>query len=104
MDWHELAKKKVTELRELGHEKGMQGTSAMTKDVLVEKLAELLGIDKPHLVADGEEKAKIKAKIRELKVKRQEALEAGDRVQLKRARRKINRLKRRIRRNAHLAR
>jgi hypothetical protein len=43
-------------------------------------------------------KSDLKQKIRELKVKRTAALEAHDSVQLARVRRRIQRLKRRIRR------
>ena len=43
------------------------------------------------------DKQALKAKIRELKTRRGEALEAKDREQLRRARRKIRRLKRRMR-------
>ncbi len=42
------------------------------------------------------DKAAIKARIRELKAQRDEALAAGDSVQLKRVRRKIHRLKRQL--------
>ena len=42
------------------------------------------------------DKAAIKASIRALKVERDEALSAGDSVQLKRIRRKIHRLKRKL--------
>jgi len=103
MDWHELQKKKVTELREMASEQGHSGTSGLIKDQLVEWLADKLGIERPHKVVSGMDKAGIKAKIRELKTERQQALEAGDHAALKRARRKIHRLKRRIRRGAHLA-
>jgi len=103
MDWHELAKHKVTQLREMAQERGMKGTSGMSKDQLVENLAGKLGIEKPHLVVDDvATKTTIKAQIRALKAKRDEALEAGDHAELKRIRREIHHLKRRIHRMAHL--
>ena len=102
MDWHELSKKKVTELREMAQEQGMQGTSGLHKDQLLPVLAEMLGIERPHKVAEGAGKKEIKAKIRELKRERVAALEAGDREKLLLSRRKIHRLKRKARRMARL--
>ncbi len=105
MDWHALHKKKVAELREMAHEKGHEGTSGLNKDQLVDWLAGELGIEKPHLVVDdADSKAKIKAQIRELKTVRQQALEARNREELKRARRQIHRLKRTVRKMGHLSR
>ncbi|MBN2171671.1 MAG: hypothetical protein JW819_10180 [Candidatus Krumholzibacteriota bacterium] len=104
MDWHELQKKKVAELREMAAEEGHTGTSGLIKEQLVEWLADQLGIERPHKVVVGVDKAGMKAKIRELKTERQQALAAGDGEGLRRARRQIHRLKRRIRRGARLAR
>ena len=57
MDWHTLEKKKVTELRDMAKEKtSLQGVSGMSKDQLVEELAKVLGIAKPHKVAEGQKK------------------------------------------------
>ena len=105
MDWHELQKKKVTELREMAKEYGEKGTSGMIKEQLVDFLAEKLGIEKPHkIVDDAEEKRMLKGRIRELKAIRQQALEAKNREELKKARRQIHRLKRTIRKMGHLSR
>ena len=105
MDWHELQKKKVAELREMAHEEGHKGTSGLIKDQLVEWLADKLNIEKPHKVVDDtQEKAQLKARIRELKTIRQEALLAKNKEELKKARRQIHRLKRTIRKMGHLSR
>jgi hypothetical protein len=104
MDWHELAKKKVDELRELAKDKaGAEGTTGLHKDELVEIVAKALGIEKPHLIAEGINKRTIKQKIRTLRSDVTTALQAKDRAAVKRKRRQIHRLKRRIRRAAHLA-
>jgi hypothetical protein len=103
MDWHELQKKKVDELREMAKDKAdVTGASGMSKDQLVEVVAESLGIEKPHLVAEGIDKQSIKKKIRTLKAEVAEAIQAKDREAIRRKRRQIHRLKRRIHRAAHL--
>jgi len=103
MDWHELEKKKVDELRELAKEHAHEvGTSGLRKDQLVEIVAKALGIEKPHLVAEGINKTAIKRKIRALRTEVTAALEAKDHAAAKKTRRRIHRLKRRIRRAAHL--
>ena len=62
MDWHELHKMRISDLRELAKEKtDLDGLSGMHKEELVEKLAQTLGIPRPHLVAEGAGKAEIKA-------------------------------------------
>lgn len=104
MDWHELEKMKVTDLREMAKEKlGIEGTSAMHKDQLVEVLAKDMGIEKPHKVAvGGEEKTAIKQQIRALKQKRGEALLAHDHEALHTIRHDIHKLKRKLRKMARL--
>ena len=104
MDWHELEKKKVTELRELAKEHAnVEGAVGLSKEQLVEIVAGALGIERPHLVATGINKTALKQKIRELRVEVQQGLEARDRALVRRKRRQIHRLKRRIRRAAHFA-
>ena len=98
MDWHELMKKKITELREMAKAQGMEGTSGLTKDKLVEALAHKLGIERPHLVAEGTDKTTIKQKIRALRVDIAKALEAHDHQLAHDKRRRIHHLKRQIRR------
>ena len=99
--WEELHKMPVKKLREIAEELGdhdeLHGYSTMHKEKLVPALCHVLGIeDHAHHEVVGIDKAAIKGKIRELKVARDEALAAGDSVQLKRVRRKIHRLKRRL--------
>lgn len=106
MDYHDLQKTRVSDLREMMKEKmpDVQGVVGLKKDQIVEMLAEHLGIEKPHKhVERGLGKRKIKAQIRELKVKRQAALEAGDTAELRKYRRLIHRQKRRLRRLMQLS-
>lgn len=104
MDWHELEKKKVTELRELAKEHAnVEGAVGMSKEQLVETVAAALGIERPHLIATGINKTALKQKIRVLRSEVQQGIEAKDRQLVRRKRRQIHRLKRRIRRAAHLA-
>ncbi len=105
MDWHELNKHRVADLRELmkEHLPEVTGITQMKKDELVTHLAEKLGIEQPHKVVVGVDKTSMKARIRELKALRQQALDAGDKAALNQHRRSIHRLKRRLRRGATLA-
>ena len=106
MDFHELQKTRVADLRDMmkEHLPEVQGVIGLKKEELIDQLADKLGIEKPHKhVAAGLGKSAIKAEIRELKVKRQAALEAGDHAELKKYRRKIHRRKRRLRRMMELS-
>jgi hypothetical protein len=86
------------------HLPDVTGLTGLKKDELVEQLAAKLGIEKPHKhVAAGLGKRAIKAEIRDLKVKRQAALEAKEYDELKKCRRQIHRRKRRLRRMMHLS-
>lgn len=100
MDWHELNKKRVADLRDMLKEKNpaLQGVMSMKKEDIVKTLAEILGIEAPHKVVEGVDKTKVKAKIQEHKAQRQKALEAGNHAELRQQRRKIHRLKRSLRR------
>jgi hypothetical protein len=103
MDWHELEKMKVTDLRELAKEKTeITGVIGLRKDQLVEALAKAMGIEKPHKVAHGEQKTVIKVQIRALKKQRDEAMVAKDAESLRRTRVRIHRLKRELRRMAEV--
>ncbi len=96
-----LKKKTVAQLRAIAgpmdHE-ALKGHKTMHKEDLVLALCEALGVPThvQHEVV-GVDKAAIKARIQELKVKRDEALEAHDHANLKLVRRRIHRLKRKIR-------
>ena len=106
MDYHDLQKTRVADLREMVKERmpEVEGVIGKKKDELVDLLAEHLGIEKPHKhVAAGLGKRRIKARIRELKVQRQAALEAGDHAELKKQRRLIHREKRKLRRLMQLS-
>jgi 16S rRNA C967 or C1407 C5-methylase (RsmB/RsmF family) len=106
MDFHELQKTRVADLRDMmkEHLPDVQGVIGLKKEELVDQLADKLGIEKPtKIVAAGLGKRAIKAEIKDLKVKRQAALEAGDHAELKKYRRKIHRRKRRLRRMMQLS-
>jgi hypothetical protein len=97
--FEQLKHKTVAELRELakGNEhEALQGFTQLNKEHLLVALSKALGIQHEHHDVVGVDKAAIKARIREVKKKRDEALTAHDRAQLKVARRTIHRLKRRI--------
>jgi len=90
----------VAQLREIASgmdHPAVQGFSQLRKDQLIPGICEALGIDMhAHHEVVGIDKTSVKAKIREWKAKRDEALRAGDHKQLKFARRRIHRLKRRL--------
>jgi hypothetical protein len=97
--FEQLKHKTVAELREIakGNEhEALQGYTQLNKEHLLVALSNALGIQHEHHDVVGVDKAGIKARIREMKKKRDEALAAHDRAQLKSARRTIHRLKRRI--------
>jgi Rho termination factor, N-terminal domain len=91
----------VVELRDIAkgieHE-AVQGYTQLNKEHLIAAISKALGIKHEHHDVVGVDKASIKARIRELKKKREEALAAHDHAQLKVVRRTIHRLKRRIHR------
>ena len=95
----QLKHKTVVELREIAkgieHE-AVQGYTQLNKEHLITAIAKALEIKHEHHDVVGVDKAGIKARIREMKKKRDEALSAHDHAQLKVARRTIHRLKRRI--------
>ena len=102
--FEELKKKTVAELREIAadmeHE-AVQGHTQMHKDHLLKALCKALDIDvHEHHVARDEHKTEIKAQIKDLKKKRDEAMEAHKKDELKVIRRKIHHLKRVLRKTA----
>ena len=105
MEWHDLEKMTVPQLREDAHEKGLKGVHGMNKAILVEELAKMLGIEKPHeemAEAAVDSKSELKSQIHELKAERNQLIESHDHKGLKVVRRKIHGLKRQIKK-LHLA-
>jgi hypothetical protein len=103
--YHDLKLKTVQELRDIAKDvqhDAVQGYSQMNKDHLLPALCKALGIDahEHHGVA-GIDKPAIKEKMRELRKKRDAAVEAHDGEGLKSIRRQIHHLNRQIR--AHVA-
>lgn len=98
MDFHQLHKTRVVELREMAAKYGIDGVSAMKKEALVDFLAGKLGIDRHAHGALGINKATVKQQLHALKEARDKALTAHDAKALKLARRKRHRMKREIRR------
>jgi len=97
--YEQLKHMTVAQLREIA--KGdetevVQGYTQLNKEHLVAALSKALGIKHEHHDVVGVDKASIKSRIRELKQKREEALNAHDHAQLKVVRRTIHRLKRQI--------
>lgn len=100
--YEELHKKTVAQLRdiakELGHD-AVRGYTTMHKHELLPALCEIFHIEThEHHDVIGVDTTKIKGQIRTLKARRDAALEAGNMEELREARHKIKRLKRKIRR------
>jgi hypothetical protein len=95
----ELKHKNIADLREIAkgieHE-AVQGFTQLNKEHLITALAKALGLQHTHHDVVGVDKASIKARIRQLKVKREAALAAHNHSELKAVRRNIHRLKRQI--------
>ena len=99
----------VAQMREIAsgieHE-AVKGYTQLNKEHLLEALCKALNIDthtrhKSKLA--GKDKAKIKAQMKALKVKRDEALEIHDHTQLKTVRRELHGLRRALRKAAAVA-
>ena len=104
--FHDLKQKNIQELRDIAktveNHDAVQGYSQMNKEHLLPALCKALGIDiHEHHDVVGIDKPAIKVKMRELKAKRDAAVEAHDGATLKSVRRQIHRLNRQIR--AHVA-
>jgi hypothetical protein len=103
MDYHELEKKTVIELREMiAQYPDVTGASGMKKAVLVDLLAGRLGIAKPHAEATASNKAAIKARLHALRKKRDEAIAQKDRAALRLTRRRMHQLRRRLRKSVQI--
>lgn len=96
--YEELKHKPLTELREIAKDithEAVQGYTQLNKDHLLVALCKALGIDMhAHKEVKGIDKAATKARIKEWKKKRNEALAARDRKTLKTAMDQIHHLKR----------
>ena len=98
----ELKGKTVAQLKEIAagieHE-AVQGYTQLNKEHLLAAICNALNIDTfEHHRAVGIDKTKIKTKIRELKQKRDQAIETHDHAQLKVIRKNIKSLKNTLRR------
>ncbi len=100
MDYQELEKTKVTELREMAHGQGVADAGKYSKEDLVDLLADKLGIEKPHLVIQGIDRRKVKKRLRALAKVRDTALAGKDRAGLKAVRRRMHRLRHKMRKAA----
>src|SRR5882762_2785792 len=97
--YEELKHKTVAELREIAKDiehEAVQGYTQLNKEHLLVAISKALGLKHEHHEVVGVDKASIKARIREMKKKRDEALSAHDHAELKTVRRTIHRLKRQI--------
>ena len=104
-NYHDLKLKTIAELRDLAKDlnhEAVQGYSQMNKDHLLPALCKALNIDMlEHHTAVGLDKAAVKAKMRQLKHDRSEAIEAHDHPSLKSIRRQLHHLNRQIK--SHLS-
>ena len=102
--YHELKGKTIQELRDIAKDvqehDAVQGFSQMNKDHLLPALCKALGIPvHEHAEVVGIDKPAIKAKMRELKRKRDDAIASRDSALVKSLRRQIHGLNREIRRH-----
>jgi len=98
--YEELKRKTVAQLREIAatlQDDAVKGHSQMNKEHLLKALCTALKIEMHvHHEVVGLNKSEIKAKIKQLKKKRDEAIAVHTRAELKMIRRRIHRLKRMI--------
>ena len=103
--YEELKRKTIAELRDIAKgipDERVQGHSQMNKEHLLPALCRALGIDlHEHHTVTGIDKSAIKSTIRDLKKRRDAALESHDHEQLKHLRRQIHQLNHQIR--AHMS-
>ncbi len=102
MDWKELEKMTIVKLREeaLKHPEQIKGVRGKSKSQLMDELAALLHIEKPHVHFTEtvvHTKGDLKHKIHELKARREQLIAAKDHKTLHEVRREMHQLKRRIR-------
>ena len=101
--YEELKKKTIEDLREIAKEiehDAVKGFTQMNKEHLLPAICKALGIEfhkHPHHAATGIDKAKVKARMHELRAEKAKAMEAGDNARLKAIRREYHHLNRKIR-------
>lgn len=105
MDWKEMDKLTVVKLREeaLKHPE-IKEVHGKSKAQLMDELATLLKIEKPHLHLKEEvvhTKEGLKKKVHELQGRRSELIQAKDHKELHNLRRQVHKLKRQIRKIEH---
>ena len=102
--YEELKGKTIAELRDIAKDltdEAVQGYTQMNKDHLLPALCKAFGIDaRAHHVAHGEVKIKAKARMKELRERRQKAADIHDGAALKAIRRELHHLNHRLRVNA----
>jgi hypothetical protein len=106
MEWKDLEKMTVTKLREeaLKHPDQIKGVHGKGKAQIMEELAHLLGIPKPHVAFTDkvvQTKESLKHRIHDLKTRRDRGLAEHNHKELKLVRREIHKLKRQIRKIEH---
>jgi DNA-binding IclR family transcriptional regulator len=99
--YQQLKENTIQELRDIAKDvqhDAVQGYSQMNKEHLLPALCKALGIDThEHHHVTGIDKPAIKAKMRDLRKQRDQAISAHDGTKLKVIRRQIHRLNRQIR-------
>ena len=99
--YEQLSKMTVTELSTIAdgvEHDAVKGHSTMHKEKLLPALCAVLGLEMHvHHKVVGINKSKIKGEIRELKTKRESAVETKDYAQLKQIRDRIHKLKHALR-------
>jgi predicted nucleic acid-binding Zn-ribbon protein len=105
MDWKEMDKLTVVKLREeaLKHPE-IKGVHGKGKAQLMDELATILGIEKPHTQLKEDvvhTKGDLKKKIHDLHGRREALIQAKDRKGLHSLRREVHQLKRQIRKIEH---
>lgn len=103
--YHELKEKTIQDLREIAksveNQEAVQGYSQLNKEHLLPALCKALGVPtSEHKEVVGIDKPAIKKRMKDLRAKRQAALEAHDAVMLKSIRREIHHYNRQIRAHA----
>ena len=99
--YEDLKKKSVAELRDIAKDiqhEAVQGYSQLNKEHLLPALCKALGIEAhAHHAAHGEAKAAARARMKELRGKRQAAVTAHDHAALRQIRREYHKLNHKLR-------